>query len=96
MKYYIRTNQNGGIVDISEDNAFGGAEVESNDNLVVYLINGLCGTGDTPKYKLLNGAVTERTAEEIASDSAMPTNSERLTAVEAAVLETALGGAVNG
>ena len=53
------------------------------------------------RYKLVDGAAVERTAEEMAADLAaiptppyQPTNDERLDALEAAVLELILGGAV--
>lgn len=53
------------------------------------------------RYKLVDGAAVERTAEEMAADLAaipeppyQPTDDERLDALEAAVLELVLGGAV--
>lgn len=53
------------------------------------------------RYKLVGGNAVERTVEEMAADLAaipappyQPTNDERLDALEAAVLELVLGGAV--
>ena len=51
------------------------------------------------RYKLVDGVVVERTQEELASDvlpAPMPSEAERLAAVEAAVLDLVLGGEIGG
>jgi len=51
------------------------------------------------RYKLVDGAVVERTPEELAADAmpaCMPSDAERLAAVEAAVLDLVLGGELGG
>lgn len=51
------------------------------------------------RYKLVEGAVVERTPEELAGDASsapVPSNAERLAAVEAAVLDLVLGGGISG
>ena len=51
------------------------------------------------RYKLVDGAVVERTPEELAADAmpaSMPSDAERLAAVEAAVLDLVLGGELGG
>lgn len=94
MKFYIRTNALGGIIDISKDGLFGGAEVESRENLMRYLMNGLCTENGFPKYKLENGEIIERTFEEIEQEFIPPTTEDRLEALEAAMLDMVLGGKV--
>ena len=92
MKFYIRTNALGGIIDISKDGLFGGAEVESRENLMRYLMNGLCAENGLPKYKLVNGSIVVRTTEEIALEFTPPTTEDRLSALEAAMLDMIIGG----
>ena len=51
------------------------------------------------RYKLVEGAVVERTPEELEADALpapMPSEAERLAAVEAAVLDLVLGGEIGG
>lgn len=51
------------------------------------------------RYKLVDSAVVERTPEELAADALpapMPSEAERLAAVEAAVLDLVLGGGISG
>ncbi|MBQ4062175.1 MAG: hypothetical protein IJD14_04905 [Christensenellaceae bacterium] len=92
MKFYIKTNKLGGIVDISDDSLFGGIEIESEKDLIQYLVDGLCTENGFPKYKLENGEIVERTFEEIEQEFIPPTTEDRLSALEAAMLDMIIGG----
>lgn len=64
-----------------------------------YLPKPLMDEHDRYRYKLVDGEVVERTPEELGADAqpaTVPSEAERLAAVEAAVLDLVLGGELNG
>lgn len=64
-----------------------------------YLQKSLMDNQGRYRYKLVDGVVVERTQEELTADALpapMPSEAERLAAVEAAVLDLVLGGGIGG
>ena len=111
MKVYIRSDDEGRITAVNSvaflPDVSGWTEIDSGEgdkfNLAQshYFPLPLVDDNGIYRYKLVDGAAVERTAEEMAADLAaivpppyQPMDSERLDALEAAVLELILGGAV--
>ena len=102
---YVKTDAQERVIDISSDayltDTTGWTQVDEGDGDRYRNAQGNYQDGPMrdeagrPRYKLADGAVVERTAEELAGDAvpeACPTEAERLDALEAAMLELAMGG----
>lgn len=108
-KIYVKLNASDMIVGVDSDvflpDATGWAKIDEGDGDRFmhaqgnYLPKPLMDEQGRYRYKLVDGAVVERTQEELAADALpapMPTDAERLAAVEAAVLDLVLGGEIGG
>ena len=108
-KVYVKLDKNGTVIAINS-NAFlqdlkGWIEIDEGGGDKFhhaqgnYLPKALMDERGRYRYKLVDGAVVERTPEELGADAipaCMPSEAERLAAVEAAVLDLVLGGGIGG